>query len=104
MTFTKVILCMKLIVMKKHSNNYSKHSEECVTNVHPIVIHNLDCPNIYPSQIVNIALAEDQIPVSHTNEPDWEVLAFPKEFSTYQFHFNFKRGNQLLCREISIPN
>lgn len=70
MTFTKVILCMKLIVMKKHSNNYSKHSEECVTNVHPIVIHNLDCPNIYPSQIVNIALAEDQIPVSHTNEPD----------------------------------
>ena len=56
--------------MKKHSNNYSKHSEDCITNVHSIVMHNLDCPNIYPSQIVNIALAEDQIPVSHTNEPD----------------------------------
>ena len=90
--------------MKKQGNNYAKHSEECVTNAHLIVMHNLDGPNIYPSQIVNIALAEGQIPVSHTNEPDCEAIASPKEFSICQFYFNIKRGNQLLCRKIFIPN
>ena len=32
--------------------------------------------------------ADDQI---HTNELECETLAFSKEFSTDQFHFNFKR-------------
>ena len=39
-------------------------------------MHNLDGPNMDPSQIVNIAPTDCQIPVSHTNEPDCEVLAY----------------------------
>ena len=35
-----------------------------------------------PSEIVNIAPGEGQIPVSFTSEPNWEALAFPKDYST----------------------
>ena len=52
---------------------------------------NVDGPYIDLSQMVNIVPAEGQITVSHTNEPDWEVLAHPKEFSTDQFHCNSNR-------------
>ena len=41
-------------------------------------MHNLDGPNIDPSQIVNIAPEEAQIPVYHINEPGCEALGFPK--------------------------
>ena len=30
---------------------------------------------------IDIAPAEGQIPVSFTSEPDWEALAFPKDYS-----------------------
>ena len=42
-------------------------------------------------------LAQCQIPVSHTNEPDCEALAFPKYFPAGQFHFDLKRENRLQC-------
>ena len=57
------------------SNNYTKQNQQCGTNARPTVMHNVDGPN-----------AEDQIHVSHKTEPDFERLAFPKEFSTGQFH------------------
>ena len=71
-------MSMKLIVMKKQGNNYAKQNEQYVTNANPTVMHNLDGPNIDPSQIVNIAPEEAQIPVYHINEPDCEALGFPK--------------------------
>ena len=41
--------------------------------------------------IVNIAPGEDEIPVSFTSEPNWEALAFPKDYSTGRNHFNEER-------------
>ena len=72
-------------------NSHSKEKEQHITNAHPTVLHDIHGPNIDPSQILSIAPGEGQIPVSHINEPDCEALAFPKEFSTGQFHFNYKR-------------
>ena len=72
-------------------NNHEKDKEEHLANTHPTVMHNVDGPNIDPSQVINIAPAEGQIPVSFINEPDCEALAFPKHFSTGQFHFNYER-------------
>ena len=60
-------------------NMYAKKNELFVTNAQPTVMYNLDGLNIDLSQrVVNIAPAEDQISVSHTNQPDCEALAFPK--------------------------
>ena len=42
----------------------------------------VDGPNISPSQIVNIAPGEDQIPVSFILELNWRALAFPKDYFT----------------------
>ena len=47
----------------------------------PTVMHNIDGPDISSSEIVNIAPGDGQIPVSFTPEPNWEALAFPKEYS-----------------------
>ena len=44
-----------------------------------------------PNEIVNIAPGEGQIPVSFTSEPNWEALAFPKDYSTGRNHFNEER-------------
>ena len=54
-------------------------------------MHNIDGPNISASEIVNIAPGEGQIPVSFTSEPDWEALAFPREYSTGKNHYNEER-------------
>ena len=48
-------------------------------------------PDISPNEIVNIAPGEGQISVSFTSEPNWEALAFPKDYSTGRNHFNEKR-------------
>ena len=55
------------------------------------VMYNVDGPNISPSEIDYIALGEGQIPVSLTLEPNWETLAFPKDYSTGRNHFNEER-------------
>ena len=55
------------------------------------VMYNGDGPNISPSEIVNIAPGQGQIPVSFTSEPNWEALAFPKDYSTGTNHFNQER-------------
>ena len=54
-------------------------------------MYNVDGPNISPNEIVNIAPGEGEIPVSFTSEPNWEALAFPKDYSTGRNHFNEER-------------
>ena len=44
----------------------------------PTVMYSVNGPNIPPSEIINIAPGEGQIPVSFTLEPNWEALAFLK--------------------------
>ena len=61
----------------------------------PTVVYNVNGPSISLSEIVNIAPGEGQIPVCFTTEPNWEVLAFPKDFSTGRKHFNEER--ELKC-------
>ena len=61
----------------------------------PTVMHNIDGPNISLSEVVNIAPREGQIPVSFTSEPDWEALAFPKDYSTGINRFNEDRENPI---------
>ena len=45
-----------------------------------VMRYNVDEPNMSPSEIVNIAPREGQIRVSVTSGPNWEALAFPKDF------------------------
>ena len=54
-------------------------------------MYNVDGPDISPNKIVTIAPGEDQIPVSFTSGPNWETLAFPKDYSTGRNHFNEER-------------
>ena len=54
-------------------------------------MYNVDGPNISPSEIVNIAPGEGQVPVSFTSEPNWEALAFPKDYFTGRNRFNEER-------------
>ena len=61
----------------------------------PTVMHNIDRPNKFSSEIVNIAPVEGQISVSFTSEPNCEALAFPKEYSTGINHFNEDRDNPI---------
>lgn len=48
----------------------------------PTVTHNVHGPNISSSDVLNLAPGQNQIPVSFTSKPNWEALAFPKDFST----------------------
>ena len=57
----------------------------------PTVICNFDGPNISPSEIVNIAPGEGQIPVPFTLEHNSEALAFPENYSTGRNHFSEER-------------
>ena len=61
-------------------------SRPCLT-----VMYNVDGPNISLGKIVNITPGVGQIPVSFTSEPNWEALAFPKDYSTGRNHFNEER-------------
>ena len=58
----------------------------------PTVMHNIDSPNKFSSEIVNIAPVEDQIPVSFTSEPNCEALAFPKEYILQEYIILMKIG------------
>ena len=51
-------------------------------------IYIADGPNISPIEIVNIAPSEGQISVSFTSEPNWEALAFLKNYLTRANNFN----------------
>ena len=53
----------------------------------PTVMHNIDGPNISSREV--------EIPVSFTSEPDWEALAFPKDYSTGINRFNEDRENPI---------
>ena len=70
-------------------------SKTTTTNVFPTVIHNKDGPDINACEILNIAPGEGQIPLDQRTEPNWEALAFPKEFSTGKFHYNHPRDIKL---------
>ena len=54
----------------------------------PTVKYNINGPDTFSSETVNIATGEDQIPVSFTSELNWEALAFPTEYSTGRNNFN----------------
>ena len=58
------------------------------------VTYNIDGPNISPSKIVNIAPGEGQILVSFTSEPNWEALAFAKDYYTRRNQFIEEREIQ----------
>ena len=54
----------------------------------PTVTYNADGRNISLSEIVNVSMGEDQISVSFTLEPNWEAIAFPKDYSIGRKHFS----------------
>ena len=60
----------------------------------PAMMYNVDGSNISPSEIVNIAPGEGQIPVSFTLEPNQEATEFPKTCSA---------GRNNLIEERQIP-
>ena len=51
-------------------------------------MHNVDGPNISPSEIVNREPRESQIPVSFSQGTNWEALAFAQDYSTRRNHVN----------------
>ena len=61
-------------------------------------MRNVDGPNISVNEVVNISLGEGQLSVLFNSEPDWKSLAFAKNFSTGENHFNTER------KKIYIPS
>ena len=59
--------------------------------IFPTVLHEIDGVDISVERIVNIAPAEGQIPVSTFSEPNWEALAYVKQFSEGNFHYGTTR-------------
>ena len=59
-------------------------------------MHNVDGPNISASELVNIDHMEGQLPIPFTSEPDWEALAFVKNISTCENHFNVERKVRIM--------
>ena len=70
----------------------------------PTVKHNINGPDTFSSETVNVAPGEDQIPVSFTSELNWETLAFPTEYSTSRNHFNEDDIIQQLPQNMYMPN
>ena len=54
-------------------------------------MYNVDDPNVSPSEIDDITPEEGQILVSFTLVPNWEALAFPKDYSLGRRYFNEER-------------
>ena len=61
------------------------NNEQCVTNTHPTVMHNLDSPNIDSSPNI------DRKHFSCGGSESCIPQKFSKEFSTDQFQVNFER-------------
>ena len=57
----------------------------------PTVMLNVDVPNIAANEVINIVPGEGQLSVSFISEPDWEALAFVKNFYIGENHFNTER-------------
>ena len=62
---------------------------------YPSVIQNANGPDISSEDIVQIAPGEGKIPINRSVIPDCEALAFPKLFSTGQFHLNTTREKRI---------
>ena len=73
-------------VDKEGNDNFKERDWQESSSSFPYVMYNVHGANISPSEIVNIALGECQISVSFTLEPNWEALAFPKDYSTGRKH------------------
>ena len=54
-------------------------------------MYNVDGPNIFPSEIVDITPEEGQILVSFTLVRNWEAVAFSKDYSLGRKYFNEER-------------
>ena len=62
---------------------------------YPTVIQDVHGPDISVEQIVDVAPAEGKIPINRSMEPNCEPLAFPKHFSTGNFHYNVDRKTKI---------
>ena len=70
-------------VKQQLKNKRSLNTTTCLQPTHG--------PSVSTEQILDIAPAEGQIPVSATSQPDWEAMAFPKLFAIGKGHFNDTR-------------
>ena len=57
----------------------------------PTLLHDINGTSVRPGEVLNITPGENQIPVSFTQEPNWEALAFVKELPLGTGHFNEER-------------
>ena len=65
---------------------YKKEVQDSVLSL-PTVLHNIEDTSISPVLVLNIAPGEGKIPDSFTTEPNWEELAFQKDFPYGSFRF-----------------
>ena len=56
------------------------------------VIKSVHEPNISPSKSINTVPGGGQVPASFSLEPNWEAIAFTKDYSTIRNHFKEGRG------------
>ena len=57
----------------------------------PTLLHDINGTSVRPGEVLNITPGENQIPVSFTQEPNWEAVAFVKELPLGTGHFNEER-------------
>ena len=82
----------KIAQINPFYSNITIHKELKESSSHfPTAMYNVDGPNIFPNEIVNIAPVEGEIPVSFTSEPNWEASAFLKDYAAGRNHFNEER-------------
>ena len=78
---------------QKNTKNadYSKNDPIIGVLRHPTLLQNIQGLGILPQQAVNITPGEGQIPLHHSNEVNWEALAFPKLYSHGENNLNSHR-------------
>ena len=66
--------------------NHEKELRDAYVS-YPTALQNIDGPSVSANQVLNIAPGEGQIPVYVNTEPNWEALAFPKDFPYGRGHY-----------------
>ena len=61
----------------------------------PTLLHDINGTSVRSGKVLNIAPGENQILVSFTQEPDWEALAFVKQFPLGIGPFNKEKHVQI---------
>ena len=80
---------------KAENKDQSRNGSVTRDTQNPALLHYIEGPGILPEEAVSIAPGEGDISFYHSNEENWEALAFPRLYSHGENHFNSYRDVRL---------